>query len=179
MAKKGFKSFKEYIENRTTEDIMEDYGEQRDEWEPLLERKGGNVVRFKHRNGRTFFCTQYEAECDDIADALKKANAGQTIEEQMQNFYVTESIKLSKTAYGDITKEQLRRKAIKLSEYDGIVELILKGDILIGAVVKGHFGNDNLLLGQSVCTYYASDNEGSGCNEREDYIYLTNVKSDV
>lgn len=97
----------------------------------------------------------------------------------MENFYLTESIKLAKTAYGDITKEQLRQKAIKLSEYDGVVKLILKGDILIGAVIKGYFGNKKLLPGQSVCTYYASDNEGSGCNEREDYAYLMYIKGDV
>ena len=30
------KFFKEYIENRTVADIMEDYGEQRAEWQTLL-----------------------------------------------------------------------------------------------------------------------------------------------
>jgi len=171
------KSFKEFIENRTIEDIMEDYGEQRDEWETLLERQDGNVVRFKHSNGRTYFCTQCNS-CDDIIFDLVKNNEGKTIEQQMKNFYVTESVNLSKTAYGDITKEQLREKAISLSEYDGVVELILKGDILLGAVVKGYFGNDNLLIGQSVCTYYASDNEGSGCNDREDYLYLMYINDE-
>lgn len=67
------KGFKEFIENRTIEDIMEDYGEQRDEWETLLERRDGNTVRFKHSNGKTFFCTQYDSECDDIVFDLKKS----------------------------------------------------------------------------------------------------------
>ena len=33
MSDKVYNSFKDYIEKRTVEDIMLDYGEQRDEWE--------------------------------------------------------------------------------------------------------------------------------------------------
>ena len=47
--------FKDFIENRTVADIMNDYGEQRDEWETLLSVKDGEVVRFRHSNGRQGF----------------------------------------------------------------------------------------------------------------------------
>ena len=33
MCDKVYDSFKDYIEKRTVEDVMLDYGEQRDEWE--------------------------------------------------------------------------------------------------------------------------------------------------
>lgn len=170
----GYKSFKEYIENRTVAEIMEDYGEQRDEWETLLVVKDGVVVKFRHRNGRTFFCTQY---CPDdgkfkVNAELEKILSGKTVEKQMDYFYITKSEKISKTAYGEITQEQLKEHAVNLCEYDGIVKLLLNDEILVGAIVKGQWGDEVLLPGQPVCTYYASDNEGSGCNEREDYIYL-------
>lgn len=45
--------FKEYIENRTVDDIMEAYGEQRDEWETLLTVENGVVRRFRHSNEKT------------------------------------------------------------------------------------------------------------------------------
>lgn len=164
----GERSFKEYIENRTIEDIMEDYGEQRYEWETLIESQDGNVVRFKHNNGRTYFCTQCTS-CDDTIFDLVKNNEGKTIEQQMKNFCVIETSDPSETAYGDITKEQLKENAVGLSDYDGVVELILKGNLLLGAVVKGCSGTENLLIGQSVCT--CSDNDG-GCKNREKYVYL-------
>ena len=47
-------SFKRFIENRTVADIMEDYGEQRDEWETLLSIEDGKVRRFRHGNGKVF-----------------------------------------------------------------------------------------------------------------------------
>ncbi len=175
----GERSFKEYIENRTIEDIMEDYGEQRDEWETLIESQDGNVVRFKHSNGRTYFCTQCTS-CDDVIFDLVKNNEDKTIERQMKNFCVIEISGSSETAHGDITKEQLKENAISLSEYDGVVELILKGDLLLGAVVKGCFGNADLLIGQSVCTCSASDNDG-GCKDSKKYVYLayTNYEGQI
>ena len=35
MSDKVYNSFKDYMEKRTVEDVMLDYGEQRDEWEEL------------------------------------------------------------------------------------------------------------------------------------------------
>lgn len=123
-------------------------------------------------NAKTYQCSQYDFECDDRLADLEKASVGKTVEEQMDCFFVEESVTLSKTAYGDSIKEQTSGKTIKLSEYEGVTELLLKGDTLVGAVVDGIFGKEKLFPGQSVCTYCASDNEGIGCNEREDYIKL-------
>ena len=163
-------SFKRFIENRTLADIMEDYGEQRDEWETLLSMEEGKVRRFRHSNGKDFFCEQLEDYLVDekIANILE----GKTVEKQMAHYYVTESKKLYATAYGEITKESLSEKAVPLADYDGVKNLLLKDKILVGAVVKGYYGDGNLLLNKCVCTYYASDNEGSGTKEREDYVYI-------
>lgn len=164
------KSFKDYIENRTVADIMEDYGEQKDEWQTLLIMKHGKVKSFRHSNGKTFYCEQIDNYNIDesIAEILK----GKTIEKQMEYYFVTESVRLYETSYGEITKERLNEKAVQLSEYDGVIKLLLKDDILVGATVKGYFKEGNLLLDRCVCTYYASDNEGSGTKDREDYAYL-------
>lgn len=164
------KSFKDYIENRTVADIMEDYGEQKDEWQTLLTMKHGKVKSFRHSNGKTFYCEQIDNYNIDesIAEILK----GKTIEKQMDYYYVTESVRLYETAYGEITKERLNEKAVKLSEYDGVIKLLLKSDILVGAIVEGYFKKGNLLLDRCVCIYYDSENDGSGTKERTDYAYL-------
>ncbi|MCD7723420.1 MAG: hypothetical protein LUH82_05665 [Clostridiales bacterium] len=169
-------SFKDYIENRTIADIMEDYGEQRGEWETLLVTDEHGVKRFRHKNGRDFFCEQYDpgdAEYE-VSENVLKILSGKTIEEQMEFYYVTQSSKFYSTAYGSVTKEDLRKYSVKLSDYKEIRALLLKGNILIGAKIDcwPDFAEGILLPDRRVCTYYASDNEGSGTNDREDYAYL-------
>lgn len=163
-------SFKEYIEKRTIDDIVGDYEEQRDEWETLLTMEKGKVKSFKHTNGKTFYCEQIDNYYVD--ETVEKILNGKTIEKQMDYYFVTESESLYETAYGEITKERLTEKAVALSEYDGVIKLLLKSNILVGAIVKGYFKNDNLLLDKCVCTYYSSDNEGSGTKEGENYSRL-------
>ena len=130
----------------------------------------GKVKSFRHGNGKTFYCEQIDDYKVDptIEETLK----GKTIEKQMDYYYVTESVRLYETAYGEITKERLNEKAVKLSEYDGVIKLLLKSDILVGAIVEGYFKKGNLLLDRCVCIYYDSENDGSGTNERTDYAYL-------
>lgn len=166
--------FKEFIENRTVAEIMADYSEQRDEWETLLVVENDEVVRFRHRNGKTFFCEQYNPENNEyiVNDKMLETLSGKTIEQQMEYFYVTESYRFYSTAYGEITKDDIRQNAVKLSDYKGVKKLLLKNRILIGAKIEGYWGDDILLPEKPVCTYYASDNEGSGTKDREDYAYL-------
>ncbi|MCD7796306.1 MAG: hypothetical protein LUG95_01385 [Clostridiales bacterium] len=47
--------FKEYMENRTVDDIMEEYSDQHGEWETLFVRDSSGVKRFCHKNGSDFF----------------------------------------------------------------------------------------------------------------------------
>lgn len=128
------KSFKEYIENRTEADIMEDYGEQRDEWQTLFTMENGKVKSFRH-NGKTFYCEQIDDYKVDLT--IEETLKGKTIKKQMDCYYVTESVRLYETAYGEITKERLNEKAVKLSEYNGVIKLLLKSDLLVGAIVEG------------------------------------------
>lgn len=172
MSDNGFKNF---IENRTAADIMGDYGEQRDEWETLLSVKDGEVARFRHSNGRDFFCERCDREVADcnVTDEMLKTLSGKTVERQMEYFYVTESRRLYETAYGEITKEMLQERAHKLCDYDGVKTLLVKDGILVGAKIRAWWNDEGSLYRKNpVCTYYACDNEGSGTKEREDYAHL-------
>lgn len=160
----------EYFKNRTIDDIMEEYGEQRDEWVTLLSMDNGIVQQFRHSNGKTFFCEQIEGCAID--EKIAKTLKGKTVEQQMNFYYVTQSKKLYQTVGGEITKESLAEEAISISEYNQVISLLLKGHILVGAVIEGCFKNENLLLEKPVCTYFSSDGEESGVKLREDYVYL-------
>ncbi len=166
--------FREYIEKRTVADIMEDYGKQRGEWETVLVTDEEGVRRFHHQNGRDFFCEQYMPDGEEyvVDERIVEILSGKTIEQQMEFYYVTESYRLYSTAYGEISSENLRESSVRLCEYKGVRKLLLKGDILIGAKIKAWWGDGILLPDKCVCTYYASDNEGSGTKDREDYAYL-------
>ncbi len=173
--------FKDFIKNLTAADIMNDYGEQRDEWETLLSVKDGEVVHFRHSNGRDFFCEKYEGEYADcnVIDEMLKFLSGKTIEQQMEYYYVTESRSFYNTAYGKITKENLRKFADKLCDYEGVRTLLVKERILVGAKIDAMWGGEGKLFRKKpVCTYYASDNEGSGTKEREDNAHLMFVGID-
>lgn len=166
--------FKEYIENRNIEDIMNDYGEQHDEWETMLAVKKDEVVRFLHKNGKTFFCEQYNPNNEKyvVKEEIREVLSGKTIEQQMEHFFITESRRLYSTSYGNISKDDLKENAVKLCDYTGVKNLLVKDKALIGAKIDAYWGDGVLLLDKPVCTYYACDNEGSGTKEREDYAYL-------
>ena len=168
------KRFQKYIESRTIADIMDDYGKQRDEWETLLVVKDDEVVGFRHSNGRDYYCEPFASEYEDcnMTDEMCKLLSGKTIEQQMEYFYVSESRKFYNTAYGEISKENLQRYAVKLSDYKGVRALFVKKRILVGAKIDAMWGEGKLFLNKPVCIYSASDNEGSGTKEREDYAYL-------
>lgn len=118
----------------------------------------------------------YEEEFGKIKfpEGFEQKLIGKTMEEQMECYRITESVSFTETACGEITSEELREKTYKLEEYSKCVGLIVKGDMLVGVLIKGWpFDREiKCLPYEGVCTYYASDNEGSGTNDREDYAYL-------
>ena len=132
-------------------------------------------------NGRNICCEQYDGEFADcnVSPEMRKILLGKTVEQQMKYYYVTESHRFYSTAYGEITKENLHEYAKKLCDYDGVRALMIKDGILVGAKIEAMWSEGKLFRKKPVCTYYASDNEGSGTKEREDYAYLMFVGIDI
>ena len=101
------------------------------------------------------------------------------LEEQMRCYRVVETRSHSRTAYGEITKENAHTYGYALENCSDVKALIVDDGVLIGVCMKT-FGADpvNYPDGtaafpyQNICTYYASDDNGSGSNDREDYAHL-------
>lgn len=98
---------------------------------------------------------------------------GKSLEEQMDCYRITNSITLSSTSYGELDKQQIRGRTRSLEEDKDCTGLVVKDGLLVGVLIRPFWGEDRVCLPyKGVCTYYASDNDGSGTSEREDYSYL-------
>lgn len=161
-------------QERAIEDIMETWGEQRDEWVTELSSDGEEVKQFRHRNGKQYFTETYREKDGviDWPDGFEARLEGKTLEQQMECYVITESISMSKRAYREITSEEIKMKCTRLADCKEIQKLIVRGKQLVGVVFKGYWHTARLMPYQSVCTYYDSENNGAGYKEREDYAYL-------
>ena len=105
-----------------------------------------------------------------LPDKLRATLLGTSVEDQLKHFKVTESSCISKTGFGSTTSAC---SAEGLDDNYYVRGVITDGGIIVGAMVKNAFGSTSpLFLGKCVCIYSASDNNGAGYTEREDYLYL-------
>ena len=131
-----YKNFEEYIKKRSVDEIMEDYGEQQDEWQTLVVRKDGYVSQFCHNNGNNYFCIQYKPEFGEVLlrEEQKNLLVNKTVENQMSYFYV-----------------QTGEEKIALSDFVRVVRLILEDEMLVGAVVEKSGVESVLMMENSIC----------------------------
>lgn len=107
---------------------------------------------------------------------------GKPLQEQMEYYRIVEETCHSRTAYGEVTKENKNYFGYALEDYPGLTSLIVEDGVLIGVQIKTAFHRYD--WGRpafpyfNICTYYASDNNGSGSNDREDYAHLCCVMPD-
>ena len=101
---------------------------------------------------------------------------GKPLEEQMEYYRVVEETYRSRTAYGEITSTHKHEYGYALKDYPGLNALIVEDGVLIGACIDRFaprmWWGAPAYPYETICTYYASDNNGSGSNDREDYAHL-------
>ncbi|MBP3372576.1 MAG: hypothetical protein J6L88_08645 [Clostridia bacterium] len=110
---------------------------------------------------------------------------GKSLEQQMACYRIVEEEHRSRTAYGKVTKENSHAFGYALEDYKDLNALIVDDGILIGVCIDAfainYFSNPYgapAFPYQDICTYYASDNNGSGSNDREDYAHLCCVMTE-
>ena len=87
--------------------------------------------------------------------------------EQFAHFALSASASISSYAYGREEGPTAFSHAQPFPSSD-VSELILRDGILVGAVVDGC----QVIVGHTVCTYSASEDDGAGSRSREDYCTL-------
>ena len=104
---------------------------------------------------------------------------GKPLEEQMEYFRMVNQSCYSSTAYGEITKSNMDRFGCALKDYKGLLGLIVEDGVIIGVCIDAfacyHPLGKPAFPYQEICTYYASDNNGSGSKDLEEYVWLCPV----
>ena len=101
---------------------------------------------------------------------------GRTIEEQMACYRTTFSHRTTQTGWRE---RRFTDITVRIEKDSAVTALIVKGDLLVGVMVKDHNGREvPCLAEEGVCTYYACDNNGAGYKERIDNTYLICVSED-
>lgn len=124
---------------------------------------------------------KYQPEFGQInfPEGFESRLKGKSLEEQMEFYRVTESSRIADISYGEIDKETIEKHCYNLSEYKAVTGLIELDGVLVGVRIHGwwdgvmqHEEDSVVMPYKCVCTYYASDNNGSGYKESENYAYL-------
>ncbi len=101
-----------------------------------------------------------------------------TIEEQMSCYRISSSTEFTRTSYGQVNNRRLMERTCPLEQSGDCVALVAKDNcLLVGVLLNTFLGEEKVCLPyEGVCTYCASDNEGTGTKDREDYAYLVCVQ---
>ena len=105
-------------------------------------------------------------ESRTFEDVLKDLS----IEEQMEFYRVTCFSVYSQSNWKERTYQG---SAVRLDKDRDVTALIVKDGILVGIMILDDSNREvPCLAEESVCTYYASDNNGAGSKERIEYTKL-------
>ncbi len=94
--------------------------------------------------------------------------AGKPLEEQLSHLFVSENWTEEDSSYGVVESERVRERDKSLSEVSNIEALLLWEGVIVGLRLKG----ERLLIGKTVCTYFAVDEDGTGSRSVSDYATL-------
>lgn len=118
----------------------------------------------------TFTPVEYAESMGKIADfiRMKEVLAGKSISEQTDYFRISERSSVTSYSYGDSDSERLAKSTSPLYQTSDIENFIVKEGVIVGIV----YDRTNVIVGKTVCTYSASEDDGAGSRSREDYCTL-------
>ena len=108
----------------------------------------------------------------EYPEGFRQRLTGKSIEEQMKMFAFVENTELSRSSYGDTDKSWIYRRASRLTSISEFCGLIVEDGIIEGVLVKTLWRETPMGPYDTITTYYASDDDGSGSNDREDTVTL-------
>ena len=114
----------------------------------------------------------YEGLVINLPDGFAEEQKGKTLEEQLERWHVQERTVISKWSYGDC--DSTRETAAEKDCWQcGDVHGVLTQDgVIVGLVL---FNGKYLFVGEELCTYSASEDDGPGSTDRDDYLSVVLV----
>ena len=108
----------------------------------------------------------------EYPEGFKERLMGKTIEEQMKLFALVENTEVSRSSYGEVDSSRAYRWARRLEKTSEFRGLVVEDGIIEGVLIETIWRVTPMGPYDTVCTYYASDDEGSGSRDREDTLTL-------
>ena len=108
----------------------------------------------------------------EYPEGFRERLMGKSIEAQMKLFAAVENTKVSRSSYGEVDSSHIYRRAMRLTDLREFLGLVVEDGIIEGIIVQGAWNEVPMGPYDTVTTYYASDNNGSGSKDREDTVTL-------
>ncbi len=105
--------------------------------------------------------------CEQIIERLK----GKSLDEQIEYFGVLEETSISKYSYGDLDSSKAFELTKSLWESYDVSGIIVDNGVIVALLTDMWDKSEGpLFYGKSNCTYSVIDEDGTGRDEREDYV---------
>ena len=111
-------------------------------------------------------------------EGFRERLEGRSIEEQMNMFAAIERVNISKYSYGSLDKEDMRKWRKPLNNISDFRGLVVENGIIEGILVHTQYGIVPMGPGDTLVTYSASDEDGTGSTEREDTVTFICLDAD-
>ncbi len=104
---------------------------------------------------------------DEIIERLK----GKSLDEQIEYFGVIEETNISKFSYGDLDSSKAFELAKTLWESYDVNGIIVDNGVIVALLTDLWDKSEGpLFYGKTNCTYSVIDEDGTGRDERDDYV---------
>lgn len=128
--------FKDYIEKRTVEQVMEDYSEQHDEWRESCVSHDGDKKIFHLANGNSFEIEVCAKGSMDMKPEIGIYLRHTSPENQLERFFITENKELFEASCaGPISYEQFQKDSVCVSRYKNARKIFFCDGVFAGAAV--------------------------------------------
>jgi len=108
------------------------------------------------------------------SDGFPYCLSGLPIEEQIDHYAVKEDSVFSSSSYGEIDKTKSSSGSlIPLKDYKRFTGVIVKDEVVVGALVSDYYGNTKYLHpGRPRCIYWSIDSDGTGSSSSDVYVHM-------
>ena len=108
----------------------------------------------------------------EYPEGFRERLEGKSVEEQMKLFALVENTEVSRSSYGEVDSTRAYRWARRLEKTGEFRGLVVEDGIIEGVLIKTMWRVTPMGPYDTVTTYYASDDDGAGRNDREDTLTL-------
>ena len=112
----------------------------------------------------------------EMPEGLKDALRGKSLEEQLAYYRCTYNLRLAEKTGYDLPVHEEYADLIKPQDLPIFLGAVVDEGLVVGVKLKCTGSEESCLVGKSVCTYFASDNNGAGYKTYEKYLYLVSVR---